>query len=229
MRLLMSFAFLGFSLILIGQDGVAGDKQPRQITGWGEAIDPAGDCKIEDKAGIVSISVPATHHDLNPLPGWNNLDAPRILKDADGDFNVQVLVRKFEKPKANTSSNKEKPASFVAGGLLIWQDGKNFLRFMRAANGERDEVFVAVEYYSTGEKLASGGVPIGDNDHYLRVHRKKGTLTIEDSKDGKSWQFRRPPGKEMKLDGKVKVGVAVVNATTKEITHQFEKLQLTAK
>ncbi|MCI0638992.1 MAG: DUF1349 domain-containing protein [Gemmataceae bacterium] len=229
MRLLMSLAFLGLGFTLMGQHGAAGDKKARQITGWGEVVDPAGDCKIEEKEGVVSITVPGTHHDLNPLPGWNKLDAPRVLQDVDGDFDLQVLVRKFEKPKANTSSNKEKPASFVAGGLLVWQDGKNFLRFMRAANGERDEVFVAVEFYSAGEKLASGGVPIADGDHFLRVRRKKGQFTIEDSKDGKSWQFRRPPGKEMKLDGKVKVGVAAVNATTKEITHQFEKLQLTAK
>ena len=117
-----------FVWLLSTHHGHADDQEQRVIPGWGEVVDPAGDCTIEEAAGTLTITVPGKEHNLNPLPGWNNLDAPRVLRDVDGDFVLQVLVRKFDMPKAETSSNKEKPASFVAGGLLVWKDGKNFLR-----------------------------------------------------------------------------------------------------
>jgi hypothetical protein len=206
-----------------------GDQKPRLIASWGEVIDPVGDCKIEESSGVLSITVPGKHRDLNPLPGWNNLTAPRVLQDIDGDFVVQVLARKFEVPKKDTSSNKEKPASYVGGGILLWQNDKNFLRFFRAANGDRNDVFVGVELFSDGVSMAAGSQKTADENTYLRVTRKKGKITLDESKDGAKWQARVPPGKPLFLDGKAKVGIALVNATTREITHQFEKLQVDRK
>lgn len=82
------------------------------------------------------------------------------------DKALTVKVAHFEKPKPDTSSNKEKPASFVAGGILIWQDGKNFLRYLRAANADRKdfEVFVAAEYFSEGKMIAGGAAKTPDAD-----------------------------------------------------------------
>jgi regulation of enolase protein 1 (concanavalin A-like superfamily) len=205
----------------------AAQDKPRKIEGWGEVIDPVGDCKIVQRAGQVSITVPGAYRDLYPLPGWNNLDAPRVLQEVEGDFTVQVLARKFERPKAGTTSNKEKPASFVAGGLLIWQDGKNFLRFMRAANGERGDVFTAAVYCADGDVIAGNRFAFPDEDTHLRVERKKGKFTLSHSQDGKKWTTVRPMGKDLTLPAKVNVGVAVVNATTKEIVHEFEELRVT--
>lgn len=39
----------------------------------------------------------------------------------------------------------------------------------------------------------------------------------------------RPNGQDLVLADKIKVGVAVVNSTTKQITHRFEDLQLIKK
>lgn len=230
MRHLTATALLGFACFFVGH-AVAQKKSGERIPGWGVIIDPAGDCKLMEKDGKLSITVPGTPHNLNPLPGWNNLDAPRVLQEVDGDFTIQVRVAKFEKPKPNTSSNKENPASFVAGGILIWQDGENFLRFLRAANTDRKDfpVFVAAEFYFEGKMVSGGGAKTADDDTYLRVERKAGKFTLADSKDGKTWMPRRPPGKELVLQGKVKVGVAVVNSTTAEITHEFTELNVTEK
>ncbi len=231
MNRLIATALLGFACVFAVGPAAAQKKPGAKIPGWGEVIDPAGDCKVAEKAGTVSITVPGTQHNLNPLPGWNNLDAPRVLQEVDGDFTIEVKVVKFAQPKPKTSSNKEKPASFVAGGILIWQDGKNFLRFLRAANADNKDftVFVAAEFYFGGEKIAGGGQKTADEDTYLRVERKAGKFTLAESKDGNAWKSRRPPGKDLVLQGKVKVGVAVVNATTAEITHEFTQLKLTAK
>ncbi len=174
MRCLRTILVLVMGLHLSASLGRSEDKKPQTIPDWGEVVDPTGDCKVLGKAGIVTITVPGTQQNLNPLPGWNNLDAPRVLQDADGDFVIEVKVNKFERPKANTSSNKEKPASFVGGGLVLWQDGKNFVRYLRAANGERGDVFVAVEFHSQGTKSAAGGAKTPDEDTYLRAERKNG-------------------------------------------------------
>jgi uncharacterized protein DUF1349 len=223
------FLFGALGMSLCGFPGIAGEKKPALIRGWGEVVDPAGDCKIIETDGKVSITVPGTQHNLNPLPGWNNLDAPRVLQEVEGDFTLLVKAARFEKPKPNTSSNKEKPASFIAGGIVIWQDGNNFLRFLRAANADRKDfdAFVAAEYYSEGKKIAGGGAKTSDMDTYLRVERKKGKFSLSVSDDGKSWTARKPAGKELTLQTKVKVGVAVINSTTAETTHVFSDLKLT--
>ena len=44
----------------------ADDKKPKEIKGWGEATDPDGDCKIEEKKGKLTIKVPGSVHDLSP-------------------------------------------------------------------------------------------------------------------------------------------------------------------
>ena len=204
----------------------AQEKKARTIQGWGEVVDPAGDCKIAADNGRLTITVPGTQHNLNPLPGWNNMLAPRVLQPVEGDFTAVVKARVFKRPEANTSTNKEKPHSFVAGGLVIWQDAKNYLRCMRAANGERGDVFISIEGFADGQMITSGGAPLDDQDTYLRVQRKNGRLTYATSSDGQKWQDRRPPGKALTLAAKVQVGVAVVNATNREITHEFEGLQV---
>ena len=72
--------------------------------------------------------------DLNPTAAFNNVLAPRVLRDVAGDFAAQVRVAAFERPKPKTSSNKKH--SYVGAGLLVWHDEKNFIRLLRAANGD---------------------------------------------------------------------------------------------
>lgn len=225
----MRASMVVLSIVFLAQVSPAGTKgKIRAIPGWGDVIDPAGDCRFFDKDNMLKITVPGTPHNLNPLPGWNNMDAPRVVREIDGDFSIQVRVAKFVQPKANTASNKDKPASFVGSGLLVWQDDKNFVRFLRAANADRKDfpVFVAAEYFAEGKMAAGGAAKTADQDTLLRIERKKGRITLSESADGKSWSTRRPPGRDIALTGKVKVGIAVINSTTAEITHEFSALTL---
>src|SRR4051812_23154191 len=61
------------------------DDRPRPaIEGWGDVIDPEGDCRVGLEKGTLTIAVPATSHDLSVEAG--NMKAPRVLRGVDGDF-----------------------------------------------------------------------------------------------------------------------------------------------
>lgn len=229
------FVYVVVSLGLVGS--MCGIAEPmvfsrganEKIPGWGEFVDPAGDCKALLKDGKLSITVPGTQHNLNPLPGWDNLLAPRVMQEVDGDFKIQVKMLPCEMPKPDTSSNKEKPASYVASGIVLWQDGKNFSRVLRAANGDRNEYFIHIENFSGGKIVSSGSVKLQDAPIHFRVERAQGKISFYRNVDGKKYLVMRPNGQDLVLADKIKIGVAVVNSTTKEITHQFEELQITRK
>ena len=137
-----------------------GDRKPREIKGWDTVDDPAGDCRIAETDGAVTITVPGTHHNLNPTPEFNNMLAPRVLRAVEGDFTLQVTVGAFARPKPKTSSNGRN--SFVGAGLLVYEDGHNFIRFLRCANGDSGGLFTAYEVYHDGELVLSAGVRLTD-------------------------------------------------------------------
>jgi hypothetical protein len=207
------------------------DKKPQEIKGWGTVVDPAGDCKVLDKDGKLTITVPGTHHDLNPTPRFDNVLAPRVLQEVEGDFTIQVKVEVFPRPQANTASSKA-GISFVGAGLLVWQDGKNFVRLLRAANGESRRLFGHLEVYRYGIPVGDGYAWMTEDEaSHLKLTRKGNAFSFAVSADGKTWTEikRRYIGDRIDLAKKLKVGVAAVNATTKEFAPEFEGLSLKAK
>ena len=204
-----------------------------KIPGWGEFIDPARDCKVREEKGIVTITVPGSHHNLNPLPEYNLL-GPRLLQPVAGDFDIEVKVLKFVRPEKGTSSTKTN-VSYTAAGLLIWQDDKTFLRSMRSAHGERNEVFIHVEAFRNGG-ISQGRYfikkveerVIADEPIHYRVERRGNNLTVFQSPDGKEWKmFSRHPITGLKKE--LQVGVGVVNSTNREFNAHFTEFKVTAK
>ena len=108
----------------------APNTKPQEISGWGEAIDPDGDCQVTERDGDVTITVRNTHHDLTYTDEYTKLNSPRIVQAVDGDFTLQVTVHAFPMPGDVASSGGR--FSFVSSGLLIWVDDKNFIRFERS-------------------------------------------------------------------------------------------------
>jgi regulation of enolase protein 1 (concanavalin A-like superfamily) len=188
-------------------------------------IDPAGDCEFSESDGKVTISVPATHHDLNPSPQFDNVSAPRVLEDVEGDFVTKVKVDVFERPKAKTSSNNNH--SFVAAGLVIWQDDKNFVRLMRAANGETGRLFVHLEVWADGQFQGDGYQDLHDKATYLRISRTKDQFSFAWSEDGKEWLVFAMG--QLQIPKKLKVGVAAINSTTKQFKPEFQEFALQPK
>ncbi|MBL7040599.1 MAG: DUF1349 domain-containing protein [Pirellulaceae bacterium] len=215
-------------VIVEGTAPTADGNQAQEIPGWGTVVDPQGDCVVAAKADAVSITVPGTYHDLAPADGYDNMDAPRVLQDAQGDFILQVRARRFEQPEPNTGANAENPRSYVSSGLLVWQDRGNFIRFQRAASADSGFVGTFGQLISGGDMIGGSRIELADQDTYLRVERKAGKFNLAQSRDGKTWMTVQTQGKELTLQDKVKVGVFVINGTNRQITHEFADFRLTA-
>lgn len=213
--------------LLVVPPSYGDDKKPHEIKGWGTVADPAGDCKVGEEGGKLTITIPGTHHNLNPAPGFDNMLAPRVLQAVDGDFALEVTVEGFERPKPKTSSNMRN--SFVGAGLLVWQDDKNFIRFERAANGESGRLFVHVELFRDGKFIDNSYATVRNTATHLRLTRKGDTFTFAASTDGKVWFEPEGKIKDVDLPKKLKVGVAATNSTVKEFRPQFENLLLKGK
>lgn len=90
-------------------------------SGWGNPIDPNGDCKIRRDGGSLVIEMPGSDHDYNPLLG--QLNAPRLFRDLDldGDFVMQVRVRIESRPSVQ-STVAGQPSVVSAGFLIVLPD-----------------------------------------------------------------------------------------------------------
>lgn len=213
---------LSLVVLLVVSTTLAQEKAERAIKGWGTVVDPDGDCQVAEEEGKVTILIPGTHHNLNPLPIFNNISAPRVLTEIEGDFLAQVKVNPFVRPAANTSSNGRN--SYVGGGLLVWQDGQNFIRLMRAARGDDNTLFLSLEMFQDGQMVASQYGTLEDEPQYFRLERFDDEFSFSVSKNGRAW-FRVPVA-NIKLNKKLQVGVAAVNSTIKATSTQFEEFKL---
>jgi hypothetical protein len=88
-------------------------------SGWGNPLDPDRDCKIRRGNGALIIEMPGTDHDYDPIR--ERVNAPRILRDLEGDFEIQVRVQIACLPSAR-SSVKGQPSFVSAGFLLIYPE-----------------------------------------------------------------------------------------------------------
>ena len=110
------------------------DKPQPTLKGWGEAIDPDGDCRIGLDEDKVTISVPPTRHDLSVEVG--DVNSPRVLRNIEGDFIVQVKVSGNFRHSGKSTSIEY--AAYQGGGLLLWQDRRNYIRLERAVIVDED-------------------------------------------------------------------------------------------
>jgi regulation of enolase protein 1 (concanavalin A-like superfamily) len=214
---------------LFSPDLAADDKPSQKIKNWGEFVDPDGDCKIQEDKGKISIELPGTYHDLWPVEG--KVNAPRILRDAEGDFSVQVKVAGAIRPeKGSVVPNLRSSVAFQAGSLLIWEDDNNFVRLDRACmvQGNKTISFCYYHAFKAGKRVVHLSQNFNDRDTHLRLERRKGKILAAFSQDGgTTWKSFRPEAVE--LAAKLKVGIAALNNTKKPFTVQFEDYKLTSE
>lgn len=206
----------------------------RILSGWGEVVDRAGDCRFERAGNRLTITTPGTTtpHDLNPEWQYDNVRGPRVLREFAENFQLQVKVRPFPPPEPNTFTGKNIRVSYVGAGLLVWLDDKTFVRCLRAASGERGAVYVHLEAFRdahshqvTYHPSAVGKVAV-DQDTYLRVERVDDMLTFYAGVDGEQWTEIGSVS-DLQLPRKLRAGVGVVNATKVDFSPEFTELATT--
>ena len=212
---------------------VGEDKKPQTIEGWGTVTDPIGDCTVKQEKQKLSITVPGGTHDLNQAIG--GMKAPRILKEVEGDFTVQVKVTGEFKPGEKAAAENTRP--FNSAGLLLWQDEKNYIRLERN-NWWASEVSSYVrfppliEHYRDGDFQNTNPEPTADEffkgkSTWLRLERKGDKVTASYSHDGKEWTEAKQMTAE--FPKKLRVGLAVVNTSVKDCAVDFEEFKIATK
>jgi hypothetical protein len=86
------------------------------VTGWGYPVNPDSDCKIRRSNYALTIEMPGGDHDFDPLR--KRLNAPRLLRDMEGDFEIQVRVQMDCRLPAQSTVTGH-PSCVAAGFLLI--------------------------------------------------------------------------------------------------------------
>src|SRR5262245_31921936 len=93
--------------------------------GWDKPVDPKGDCRFERKGDRLTLTVPGKGaHTLDEGPGnvvKATSTAPRLLRDVEGDFTIQVRVG------GGMDGPARRGAGYAAG--LIVMDGERVVQY----------------------------------------------------------------------------------------------------
>ncbi len=195
-----------------------------ELAAWGTATDPDGDCEFRPDAKTLTVQVPGTLHDLNHD---SKLNAPRVLREVEGDFVVTVKVAGDFRPGGTSTNPRGVP--YNGAGILLWGDDDHFLRLERGAmlRGGQINTFIAFEDHPKGRRGAAQMDNIRAGDYYLRLERKGNWLSATISADGKSW--RRLRAVAGTWPARLKVGLAAINSNSEPFTVRFEEFSFDAK
>ena len=223
---------LAVAVCLVAAAALARDAKPRTIRGWGTVTDPDGDCTVKTGKDKLTITVPGGTHDLNAAVG---MSSPRVLKEIEGDFTIQVKVTGDFDPGDKAGNARATP--FNGAGLLVWQDAKNYIRMERnrywvAGQGKYACYPPLLEYFKDGQYQNTDPDPTLDEffkgkSTWLKLQRRGDKVTASYSHDGQEWTEVKEIDAE--LAKKLKVGVAVVNTSAKSFAAEFAERKLTTK
>lgn len=156
-------------------------------SGW-HWIDLKGDSSysLTDNPGFLRITVYGRGHDL-----YQNLNAPRMLQDVEGNFTVATRVT------INPQYN------YQAAGLLYWQDQNNYVRLERTLVKGIDLLFRIRGVYNAVE------IPFFVSTTFLKFEMSGLTLQGFYSEDGYNWSSVEAVQVPSSNNGQI--GIDVVN------------------
>lgn len=108
-----------FVVLLLVYAALAAPAPDPSAKGWGNPIDPDRDCKIRRDGSALNVEMPGIDHDYDPFRKRTN--APRILREIDGEFDLRVRVR-IDCCRSAQSTVKGQPSCVSAGFLMIFPD-----------------------------------------------------------------------------------------------------------
>jgi serine/threonine protein kinase/regulation of enolase protein 1 (concanavalin A-like superfamily) len=197
----------------------------RILAGWGEVIDPDGDCLVTNENEKLVIQIPGTVHDLQAFKA----NAPRVLQSVFGDFTIKIKVSGEFEPGAESSCNYAH--AYNGAGLLLWADDRNFIRLERnvwVSQGAHYSYTPLLEYCAGGRKLSFAGATsmpfFKGHSTYLRMARRGDELKVALSHDGSEWIEKDPI--TVQLPKRVKIGFEAVSSSKLPFTVQFSELSL---
>jgi hypothetical protein len=194
------------------------------LRGWGTALDPDGDCRFTMAQDKLTITVPGTDHAL--CIEQNRMNAPRVLRNVEGDFIAQVKVT--ARFPAWVKSVVPTRGPFHGAGLLLWKDAKTYVRLERAhlKPDDPDAAYANWELRKGGEfaRIGDDSVGLEGESTWLRLERRGRLLFGSVSADGIGWTTLEPI--EVDLPAKLQVGVNAGQNTSTGFEPTFEAFRL---
>jgi tetratricopeptide (TPR) repeat protein len=131
-------------------------------------VDPLRDCSFQINHGLTIQA--ANEHNLHHI----NRSAPRLVwnESITGDFTVQTMC---------LTATEEKPA---IGGLLLWQDEKNWLCLELGARGQDEIIFRG---FKDNQDMIFGRGRLKARTIFLRLEKRGYQVTSFCSSDGENW------------------------------------------
>jgi regulation of enolase protein 1 (concanavalin A-like superfamily) len=190
--------------------------------GWDKPIDPVGDCQFDREGDRLTITLPGKGHQLD-LTGRRN--APRLLKDVEGDFVVQVRVRGNYRP-----ADLVKPGMLRQAGLFL-ANSKSPLKYAQSAKAGQEDYRLCGEFISSGFPGGlfdlKAGPPL-DNPVTLRLTRRGDKVWMTATgEDGKKWSANQGAAYDLDFEKKLKVGVFAASTAPGIFKVVFDKFGLT--
>lgn len=200
------------------------------IEGWGQGVDPEGDCKIEGKDGKLSIQVPASPQPRDLAAEIKRVNAPRVMSVVNGDFIFQVKVEGNFVPGGD--SNQPGRTGYNGGAIILMSDTDHVVTLARAAlqvRGGEPRPYANFEMRSGGllDRIGNTGdkaLPL-EGPVWLRMERKGREILASVSEDGTEW-FALPS--RILPDNwpyQLHVGVAAITTSKDEFTPVFSELK----
>jgi regulation of enolase protein 1 (concanavalin A-like superfamily) len=185
--------------------------------------DPDRDCQVRVDGDKLTISIPAIRHDLSAELG--HVNAPRVLRKIEGDFIAEVKVSGIVRHSGGATS--EEFRAYHGAGLLLWVDGRNYVRLEQATitdeqGGQVHYANFKLRQDGKRDETSNPGVGIPDCDRVLRIERRKNQVLGLVSQDSIHWYSSDPIvvnwGQEIQL------GVCATNTTTQRFKAEFTNL-----
>ena len=191
---------------------------------WTDIVDPDGDCKVEldERENRLMMIVPGKTHLLSAEIG--RMNAPRVLRDINGDFDVNVRVSGTNHPGGKATTTLYPP--YHGAGILLWQDSRNYVRLEIATdlNHGKARPYVNFEYRRDGALEFSRGIPNNDGSSQLRLKRRGDEILASFGPDGVRWTSFDPL--IVMLKDRLEVGVSAINSSTKPLTAELEGVEV---
>jgi regulation of enolase protein 1 (concanavalin A-like superfamily) len=197
----------------------------RKLDGWGLAIDTGKDCEFAPQEKTLAIRVPGSWHDLNPDSG--KLNAPRVVREVEGDFLIKVKVEGEFKPGGKSTNPRSVP--YNGAGIIIWSDSDNFIRLERGSllRNKKIGATVAFEEREGGYRGAVHNITSQQGPVYLRLERKGSRIFGAVSFDDSTWRALKPI--DTVWPAKLKVGLSAINSSSQPFAVQFTDYSLESK
>ena len=233
----MSRTLYALIVLLLVSIALAAPVPPPFTAGWDNPVVPDRDCKIIRAKGALTIEMPGSDHDYDPQRERKN--APRLLRDVEGDFVIRVHIH-IDCHPSSKSTVEGQLSSVAAGFLLIPPKSSPFtcirFEFGVAAEGIGADGYAGMKHRDIKKGRMNGiwsrrwgkhwPLPEKANQAYLRWERRGEYFSPSISADGEKWTPLMGPMGFGSLPAKLKVGLAAYSTSTERSKVRFDKFKL---